>query len=134
MLADRLRPAAVVDAKRVEKLLGDLDSERFTVREAAARELIRMGEQIEPALERVLDGKPSLEVRNRVQAIQASLHGVPPAPTLRTLRAIRALEQLGMPEARHILRKLAEGAAEARATREAKKALDRLALRGSSGR
>ncbi|HEY7312885.1 MAG TPA: hypothetical protein VH643_26210 [Gemmataceae bacterium] len=38
-----------------------------------------MGEQIEPALRRVLDGKPSLEVRNRVQAIQASLHGVPPA-------------------------------------------------------
>ncbi|HEY7312523.1 MAG TPA: hypothetical protein VH643_24375 [Gemmataceae bacterium] len=134
MLAERLRPPAPVDAKRVEKLLSDLDSERFAVRDAAAKELIRMGEQIEPALRRVLNGKPSLEVRNRVQAIQTSLHGAPPAPTLRTLRAIRALERFGTPEARHILRKLAGGAAEARATREAKKALDRLALRESSGR
>jgi hypothetical protein len=30
----------------------------------------------------VLEDKPSLEVRNRVQAIQASLHGVPPIPAM----------------------------------------------------
>ncbi|HEY7312525.1 MAG TPA: PQQ-binding-like beta-propeller repeat protein [Gemmataceae bacterium] len=133
-LAEHLRPVAVVDAKKVEKLLADLDSERFAVRDAAAKELIRMGQQIEPALQHVLDGKPSLEVRNRVQTIQTSLHGVPPVPTLRSLRAIRALEDIGTPGARQILEKLAEGAAGARETREAKKALDRLALHGSAGR
>ena len=87
-----------------------------------------MGEQIEPALRRVLEGKPSLEVRGRVQAILDALGGVPPAGTLRTLRAIRALERVGTPEARRILRTLADGAAGARETREAKAALERLDL------
>jgi hypothetical protein len=127
-LADRLRPAAAVDARRVEKLLADLDSEQFAVRDRAAEELTRMGEQIEPALRRVLEGKPSLEVRGRVQAILDALGGVPPAGTLRTLRAIRALERVGTPEARRILRTLADGAAGARETREAKAALERLDL------
>jgi len=129
-----LQPVAAVDAQRVKKLLADLDSERFAVRDAATKELTAMGEQLEPALRRVLESKPSLEVRNRVQAIQASLRGVPSIPTLRTLRAIRALEDIGTTEARQILRKLADGATGARETREANKALDRLALRRSPGR
>jgi hypothetical protein len=104
------------------------------VRNATAKELTRLGEPIEPALQRVLEDKPSLEVRNHVQAIQASLHGVPPISTLRTPRAIRALEDVGTPEARQFLHKLADGAAWARVTCEAKKALDRLALRRSPGR
>jgi hypothetical protein len=128
-LADHLRPVAGVDAKRVEKLLADLDSERFAVREAAARELTEMGQQIEPALRRVLESKPPLEVRNRVETILAAQRGVPPAALLRTLRAIQALERSGTPEARQVLRKLAEGAAGARETREAKASLQRLAKR-----
>jgi hypothetical protein len=86
-----------------------------------------MGEQIEPALRRVLEGKPSLEVRNRVRAVLEALRGVPPAATLRTLRAIRMLEATGTPEARRVLRALAGGAAGARETREAQTALERLA-------
>ena len=52
-LADRLRPVPVVDARRVEKLLGDLDSERFAARDAATKELTEMGGQVEPALRRL---------------------------------------------------------------------------------
>jgi WD40 repeat protein len=126
-LAEHLRPVASVDAQRVEKLLADLDSEQFSVREAAAKELTDMGRQIEPALQRVLDGKPSLEVRNRVRAIQETLRGIPSTATLRTLRAIRVLEHIGTAEARQLLRKLADGAVGARETREAKTALERLA-------
>lgn len=133
-LAEHLQPVAAVESKRIEKLLGDLDSERFAVRDAAAKELTRLGEQIEPALQRVLENKPSLEVRTRVQAIQASLRGVPSAPTLRTLRAIRVLEHIGTPETRQVLREIAGGAASARETHAAKKALDRLAERRSPER
>ncbi len=125
-LAEHLRPVTLVDPKRVDRLLADLDSEQFTVREAAARQLEDMGSQIEPALRRVLAGKPSLEVRNRVRAIQDKLHGVPPPTTLRNLRAIHVLETLATEEARDLLEKLVQGAAEARLTREAKAALDRL--------
>ena len=112
----------------------DLDSDQFAVREAATKELTDMGRQIEPALQRVLENKPSLEMRNRVRAIQESLRGVPPAATLRTLRAIRVLEAMGTEEARQLLRKLADGAAGVRETHEAKGALQRLMFRPSPGR
>src|SRR5262249_45262020 len=119
LLAEHLRPSAPVDAKRVDKLLTDLDSDQFAVREAATKELTAMGQQIEAALQRVSENKPSLEMRNRVRATQESLRGVPPAATLRTLRAIRVLEAIGTEEARQLLRKLADGAAGARETRDA---------------
>jgi WD40 repeat protein len=130
-LAKHLRPVAVVEAKQVDKLLADLDSEQFTVRQAAAKQLTDMGTQIELALWRVLESKPSLEVRNRVQAIQEALRGVPPVATLRTLRAIRVLEHIGTPEARDVLRRIVTGAPGARQTREAAAALKRLEHRVS---
>jgi RNA polymerase sigma factor (sigma-70 family) len=126
-LAGRLRPAGAVDAKRVERLIGDLDNDRFEVRDAAAKELTQMGEQVEPALRRVLEGKPAPEVRKRVQAALAQLRGAPPAAALRALRATQALERVGTPEARRVLEGLSRGAAADRLTREAQAALRRLA-------
>jgi RNA polymerase sigma factor (sigma-70 family) len=49
-LAERVRPAAAPDAKRVAKLLAELDDERFEVREQASRELQGLGRLVEPAL------------------------------------------------------------------------------------
>ena len=126
-LAAHLRPIAAIDPKRVDRLLADLDSEQFSVRDAAARELEGMGEQIEPTLRRVLESKPPLEVRNRLQTIRDALRGVPPRQSLRTLRAISVLERIGTAEARDTLRTLAGGAAAARETREALAALPRRA-------
>src|SRR5262245_38618006 len=40
-LSDCLHPIRPVDAKRVEKLIADLDSEQFAAREAAAKELAK---------------------------------------------------------------------------------------------
>jgi WD40 repeat protein len=131
-LAEHVRPAPAVDTMKVAKLLADLDSEQFAVREQAAKELTGMGSQIEPALQRILESKPSLEVRQRIHAIQESLRGVPPAATLRTLRAIRVLEAIGTAEARQLLRNLAGGAAVARETREATASLARLDRRVSA--
>jgi len=48
---------------------------------------------------------------------------------LRKLRAVEALERMSGPEARSLLQKLAQGASEARLTRDARATLDRLARR-----
>jgi WD40 repeat protein len=128
-LAGRLRPAAALDAKRVERLITDLDSDRFEVRDAAARELTQMGEQVEPALRRVLEGKPSPEARRRVEALLTGPRRVRSLEGLRGLRAVQALECVGTAEARRVLEGLSRGAPEARLTREAKAALRRLAGR-----
>jgi RNA polymerase sigma factor (sigma-70 family) len=126
-LGDHLQPAAAADPERVRQLIADLDSDRFAVRAAAAKELSGLGERIEPALRQALEGKQSAEVRKRLEALLAA----PPTPrrpeSVRTLRAIQVLERIGTPEAQQILRKLAAGAAAARETRDANEALERLA-------
>jgi WD40 repeat protein len=124
-LKDHFRPAPQADPKRVEKLIADLDSEQFAERDAAAKELAKLGEQIEPDLRRVLKGQPSPEVTKRIESILARLQGQPSGESLRALRAIQVLEYIGTAEARDLLRKLADGAP-ARQTREAKMVLERM--------
>jgi WD40 repeat protein len=125
-LQDHLQPTAALDAKQVERLIADLDSDQFAAREVAGKELAKLGEQIEPALHKALEGTPSAELRRRAQALLAAPRSVPMAATLRTLRAIHALEHIGSPEARQVLQKLATGGPMTRETREAKNALRRL--------
>ena len=50
------------------------------------------------------------------------------------LRAIEVLEHIGTAEARQVLKSLANGAPEARRTREAKSSLERLAKRTAAAR
>ena len=122
-LAERMRSVAVVDSKHVEKLVGDLDSKQFAVRDDANRALTELGEQIEPTLRKVLEGKPSSEVRTRVDAILSGLKANPPASTKRILRALPLLQRDGTPRAQQVLREMASGAPGARETEEAKRAL-----------
>jgi RNA polymerase sigma factor (sigma-70 family) len=125
-LKDHLQPVADADPQRVRQLVADLDSERFAVRETAARELAGFGAKVEPVLHGVLARQPSLEVRRRVEKLLSTLHTAPSAAVVRTLRAIQALERIGTPDARQVLKGLAAGAPAARETREAQGALERL--------
>ena len=127
-LNDHLRPAK--KDKQIEKLLADLDSDSFAVREAASRELSRLRFHAEPLLRQALESKPSLEKRRRIMAILAEPKQ-PLADDLRTLRSIAVLERIGTPEARRILEKLAAGAT-APETREAQTVLQRLNRRDAS--
>ncbi len=133
-LKAHLRPVPAVDAQRVARLIADLDDERFAVRDKASADLAKLGDLAEPFLRKTLEGKPSPEVRRRAQTILEGLHRALSAEPLREVRAVELLEQIGTPSARTVLAALAEGAAGARLTREAKATLRRLALRQPAGR
>ncbi|MGH7223303.1 MAG: PQQ-binding-like beta-propeller repeat protein, partial [Gemmataceae bacterium] len=125
LLKDRLKPAESVDPRHIRRLVADLDSGEFAVREAATKELERIGEQADPLLRETLKTKPTLEVRRRIEGLLARPRFPIAGESLRGVRAIQVLEHLGTPEARNLLRKLAEGADGARLTEEARQALRR---------
>ena len=67
-----------------------------------------MVEEVEPALRKALEGKPSLEVRRHVEELLAKPVGpVTRAEKLRGLRAVAVLEHIGSAGARHVLEGLA---------------------------
>jgi WD40 repeat protein len=132
-LQKRLRPAHAPNAKRIARLIDDLDSRNFAARERATQELEALGEAAEPALRRSLQKRPSLEFRRRVERVLVSL-ALPSGDGLRALRAIEVLERIDTPEAKKLLAALARGAVEARLTHEAKASLERLAKRSSHTR
>jgi hypothetical protein len=126
-LAERVRPAAAPDAKRVAKLLADLDDESFEARAQASRELEKLGGLAEPALRQALAGRPSAEAKRRLtDLLDKAVGATPTSEELRAIRVVEALEQAGTAAARRLLTDLAGGVAEARLTREAKAALQRL--------
>jgi RNA polymerase sigma factor (sigma-70 family) len=116
--------------RRVEALLAALDRDEFAERERATAELRRLGRLAEPALRRALAGRPSAEARRRIQGLLDGLEdGAWPPDVIQGGRALAALEHIGTLEARKTLKELAQGPADARLTREAKAALERLARR-----
>lgn len=134
VLKARLHPAQAVNPQRLRRLLTDLESEQFAVREKAQKELEALGDLAEPALREALENKPTLEVRRRVQELLERLRGPLTKPELlQALRAVAVLEDIGTPAARSLLEDLAKGAPEVRLTREAKASLQRLDRRGTSG-
>jgi WD40 repeat protein len=125
---ERLRSVPAPGPEAIPQLVKDLDSDRFEVRQRAARELERLEERAVPALREALAGKPSAEVRRRAEELLDRLEGpAPPPGELRRLRAVEVLEQIGTADARTALEGLAEGTPEARLTQEAKASLERLA-------
>ncbi len=123
-----LKPVPTPDAPKIQKWIADLESDKFLVRESASRELEKVRDQIKPLLEKALADKVSLETCQRIERILKIADNLTPA-TLQTIRAIMVLEKIGSPEARRVLRLLAQGAAGARETEEAKAALARLEKR-----
>ncbi len=133
-LRERLHPTSAVDTKHVSRLLADLDSDRFAMREKAAKELEQLGRLAEPALRKALAGRPSLEARRRLEKLLVEVRGPIRVPeTLRALRAIEVQEDIGTPEAQEVLKTLSKGVPEALVTQEAKSSLARLAKRTPNG-
>jgi hypothetical protein len=131
-LKERLRPASRADPERVEKLIAELNSDRFAARQHAMQELRNLGELAEAALRQKLQSNLPLEMRRRVEEL---LQKAEPAPDrLREVRAIEVLEHIGTADAKEVLQMMANGAPEARLTQEAKASLERLANRPVDGK
>jgi WD40 repeat protein len=128
LLKQRLQPVPAINDTRIARLVLDLGHANFDARQRAGAELEKLQELAEPALRRLLADKPSLEVRQRAEALVEKLEKQPLAgDTLRAWRAVEVLEKIGTPPARQLLETLAQGAPEARQTQEARAALKRLA-------
>lgn len=118
-LADSLRPIKPLEANAVARMIADLESDQFPVRQKASRELERLGETVKEALRKERQRSISLEKATRIDRLLAK----PPGPEQwRATRALAVLEQIGGSQARKILAGLAAGAAEASLTQEAKRA------------
>jgi hypothetical protein len=129
-LQRHLQPVAAADPQRLRRLIADLDHEQFAERQAAARELERLGEMAAEALAQALQKEPTLEARRRLERLLARLDGPVPFPEqVRALRALVVLERACTAEARQLLQKLAQGAPQARLTQHAAAALKRLSAR-----
>ena len=125
-LSAKLKPLAAADKQMIRRWIADLDSDDFDTRSVAHKELARLGDQVLPAVEETLKGKPSLETRRRLEPILEAMHAIPSREVIRVLRAVQALELIGNADARTLLQAIAKGAAGARQTREAQESLARL--------
>lgn len=127
LLRDIVVAALGKNSKQLARLIADLDSDDFSVRDKAYKELADLGTLAEAALTRGLQKAPSLEASRRVQELLRKLEGKPENPERRrVLRTIEVLERLGTPQARAFLASLENEATEAETAREAKSSLERL--------
>jgi WD40 repeat protein len=126
-IAGVLRPVKPAETAVVARLIADLDSPKFQVRQKASQELERLGESAVGGLQKVRNGASSIEQARQIDRLLNKFEGRVPGPEqLRATRAVTTLEQIGGQTARKVVAGLAAGAAGARLTREAEAALDRL--------
>jgi hypothetical protein len=118
-----LCPVKRPDARRIAALFADLDSEDFTTRQRAERDLIGMAEAVTAELqEAIREARRSLEFKHRAKRVLEAVNG--PVRT-RHLRVLRVLEYLATDEAREFLLDLAAGVPDATLTKEARAARER---------
>jgi tricorn protease-like protein len=129
-LQKELEPVARVDPKVIDQWIADLDDKKFDVRQKATAELKKAGEPAWPALQKVLDTQPPLELQTRIRQLLGNQDDPVPLPDrLRLMRALELLELIDSPPTRELLQRLAEGAPGAWLTAEAKLILTRLKAR-----
>jgi hypothetical protein len=122
LMTAQAKPAGV----DMSRLIADLDSDSFDVREKAQTALLRAGARASRSVEATLKGAPPLEQRRRLQLILDSIRDQPiPAEQLLASRGVLVLEQIGTPKVWDFLRELAKGDGDSYFTREARFALQR---------
>jgi RNA polymerase sigma factor (sigma-70 family) len=129
-IRNQVSAAPKLSDEALGRILSNLDAEEFRAREAASRELDRLGAPAVPRVKAWLSEDASAEVKKRLEAFlakhdQADL----PGQELRALRAVTILEAAATPAARTHLGDLAGGEPTARLTREAAAALRRVGRR-----
>jgi WD40 repeat protein len=127
---DNLKPVPVPNEASVKSWIADLGSNNFAEREAAEKELAKLGDAIEPELRTAVksDSNDRRAAADRLLKALARRDG---PERLRAWRTVEVLEYIDTPVARDLLKALATGAPSAGLTREAKAALARLDARKS---
>jgi len=124
----------LVDPKKIQSLLEDLNNDKFLVRDKATKDLAKYGRWIEGVLKEAQKKPKSEEVRRRLEKLITMLN-VPGSLSLdqekiRLRRIMLILEQDGSPAARKVLDDLTHGAPEETLREEARGSLQRLEKRG----
>jgi WD40 repeat protein len=125
-LSKRIRIPIRPSRETVLKLLGDLNSNEFLVRENATAELSKLGDLVKKELQEALDEKPSSEAARRIKGLISDLSSSTNTNLLRETRVIEVLERVGNIDTQKLLAKISNGAPEAQLTIEAKNALQRI--------
>jgi HEAT repeat protein len=114
----------------MKSLTHQLGSQRFAERKAAERKLKEVGKAALPALEGLLKHEPSIDLRQRAQKLieEIPIASLPGSGDVQWVRALEVLENINTPEARELLKSLAQGRADAGLTRDAKAVLARLSV------
>jgi hypothetical protein len=126
LLKERLQPARPPQPEQLQRWIVQLDSDSFQEREDAVQQLLRVGEQVLPALRAALKQPASAEQQRRLETLIGRLEDphTPPG-CLRELRALEVLERLGGDEARRLVQGIAAGHGDDLLSREARLILDR---------
>jgi WD40 repeat protein len=123
-----LKPAPWVELRKINGWIADLENEKFSVRQQAMSQLLKVGQQAVAPVQKLLASGPPLEMRRRAEELLERLtSGTLTPEQLRVVRAVEVLERIATPEARRLLKALAEGGPGELSTREAQAARDRLA-------
>jgi WD40 repeat protein len=123
-LTGQLQPVEKADAKVIATLIEQLESNRFPVREKAARDLARLGDVVVKELRRAQERAKDEDLKMRIESILNQIDS--PFLTgdrLRAYRGIEILQRLNTAESKALLKKIAQGAPDAFLTREAQAAL-----------
>jgi dipeptidyl aminopeptidase/acylaminoacyl peptidase len=126
-LSGRLKPTiAWTEKVDVPHLIEQLDDDDFDTRERASAALEKLGQAAIPHLRREYEGKPTPEVRRRIEALLKKLGGDRTSAELRALRVVEVLEGAGGEEARKALEEIVKQASTPEAVSEARAALMRM--------
>jgi RNA polymerase sigma factor (sigma-70 family) len=120
-----LKPIQPAPAGEVNRLIDELNSEDFQIREKATTALTQFGDRAYSQLRDALRKEQSLEQRSRVEGILKKGNRLTESDPerLRSLRCIEVLERVGSSDARTLLSELAKGTTGAPLTRESANAL-----------
>jgi len=127
LLKGKIKPAPAVEPKRIGELIAQLDAGQHAVREKAKSELLQIGEQALPAIDKALAGNPNLETLLRLRELRTLMTNLTlSGENLRAFRAVEILERIANPDARALLQSLANGGPATLLTTQAQQALKRL--------
>jgi hypothetical protein len=124
LLRGHLQPGHPPSPEQIAAWIADLNADQFKARDKATQALELWPQLAEPLLRKALEGKPTLEVRRRVESLLEKFAADrPTGEVLRTLRAVAVLSTIGGDDAKAVLGRLTEDGADIRVREAAKAAL-----------